>query len=97
MTTYPPTINTKKESIFASNVAKDLVGEDKVITDIDPSMGGEDFSYLLEEKPGTYLYLGQGDDSHKAHLHTTKYDFNDILLPVGVNFWVELVKKYFSK
>ncbi len=94
---YPPTINSKKESIFAANVAKDLVGEDKVITDIDPSMGGEDFSYLLEEKPGTYLYLGQGDDNHKAHLHTTKYDFNDNLLPVGVNFWVELVKKYFSK
>jgi len=94
---YPPTINSKKESIFASNVAKDLVGEDKVITDIDPSMGGEDFSYLLEEKPGSYLYLGQGDDNHKAHLHTTKYDFNDNLLPVGVNFWVELVKKYFSK
>ncbi len=94
---YPPTINSKKESIFASNVAKDLVGEDKVITDIDPSMGGEDFSYLLQEKPGTYLYLGQGDDNHKAHLHTTKYDFNDNLLPVGVNFWVELVKKYFSK
>ncbi len=94
---YPPTINSKKESIFASNVAKDLVGEDNVITDIDPSMGGEDFSYLLEEKPGSYLYLGQGDDNHKAHLHTTKYDFNDNLLPVGVNFWVELVKKYFSK
>ena len=94
---YPPTINSKKESIFAADVAKNLVGEDKVITDIDPSMGGEDFSYLLEEKPGTYLYLGQGDDNHKAHLHTTKYDFNDNLLPVGVNFWVELVKKYFSK
>ena len=93
---YPPTINSKKESIFAANVAKDLVGEDKVITDIDPSMGGEDFSYLLEEKPGSYLYIGQGDDEHKAHLHTTKYDFNDNLLPVGVNFWVELVKKYFS-
>ena len=83
---YPPTINSKKESIFAANVAKDLVGEEKVITDIDPSMGGEDFSYLLEEKPGSYLYLGQGDDNHKAHLHTTKYDFNDNLLPLGVNF-----------
>ena len=94
---YPPTINSKQESIFAANVAKDLVGEERVITDIDPSMGGEDFSYLLEEKPGTYLYLGQGDENHKAHLHTTKYDFNDNLLPLGVNFWVELVKKYFSK
>ncbi len=94
---YPPTINSKNESIFAANVAKSLVGDDNVITDIDPSMGGEDFSYLLEKKPGTYLYLGQGDNDHKAHLHTTNYDFNDNLLPVGVNFWVELVKQYFSR
>ncbi len=94
---YPPTINSKKESVFASNVAKDLVGNEKVITDIDPSMGGEDFSYLLEQKPGSYLYIGQGDDKHAAHLHTTKYDFNDNLLPIGVNFFVDLVKKYFSK
>ena len=60
-------------------------------------MGGEDFSYLLEKKPGSYLYLGQGDKEHSAHLHTTKYDFNDNLLPIGVNFWVDLVQKYFSK
>ncbi len=57
----------------------------------------EDFSYLLEKKPGSYLYLGQGDAEHSAHLHTTKYDFNDNLLPIGVNFWVDLVQKYFSK
>ena len=94
---YPPTINSKEETKFAANVAKDLVGDDKVITDIDPSMGGEDFSYLLEKKPGSYLYLGQGDAEHSAHLHTTKYDFNDNLLPIGVNFWVDLVQKYFSK
>ena len=94
---YPPTYNSKKESIFASQVAKDLVGEDNVETDIDPCMGGEDFSYLLEEKPGSYLFIGQGDEDHTASLHTTKYDFNDKLLPIGVNFWVDLVKKYFSK
>ncbi len=94
---YPPTINSKKESEFAANVAKKVFGESKVDTDIDPSMGGEDFSYLLEKKPGAYLYIGQGDDNHKAHLHTTKYDFNDNLLPIGVNYWVELVKEYFSK
>ena len=94
---YPPTINSKKESVFAANVAKKVFGDSQVDTDIDPSMGGEDFSYLLEKKPGAYLYIGQGDDNHKAHLHTTKYDFNDNLLPVGVNYWVELVKEYFSK
>ena len=94
---YPPTINSKRESQFAANVAKNFFGENNVDTDIDPSMGGEDFSYLLEKKPGAYLYIGQGDDNHKAHLHTTKYDFNDNLLPIGVNYWVELVKEFFSK
>ena len=94
---YPPTINSKKESEFAANVAKKIFGESNVNTNIEPSMGGEDFSYLLEKKPGSYLYIGQGDENHKAHLHTTKYDFNDNLVPVGVNFWVELVKEYFAK
>ena len=94
---YPPTINSKNESEFAASVAKKVFGDSNVNTNIDPSMGGEDFSYLLEKKPGAYLYIGQGDDNHKAHLHTTKYDFNDNLLPIGVNFFVELVKKYFSK
>ena len=94
---YPATINSKKESEFAASVAKKIAGEENVITDIDPCMGGEDFSYLLEKKPGSYLYIGQGDDDHKAHLHTTKYDFNDDLLPLGVNFWVGLVNHYFEK
>ena len=94
---YPATVNSKEESLFAASVAKEMVGEDKVNTDIDPSMGGEDFSYLLNEKPGSYLYIGQQDSEHNAHLHTTKYDFNDNLLPIGANFWVSLVKKYFEK
>ena len=93
---YPPTINSKKESEFAAKIAKQMVGEENVNTDIDPSMGGEDFSYLLNKKPGSYLYIGQGDKNHKAHLHTTKYDFNDNLLPIGVNYWVNLVKEYFN-
>ena len=94
---YPPTINHKNQSIFASKVAKDLVGETNVITDIDPSMGGEDFSFLLNEKPGAYLYIGQKDKNHSAHLHTTKYDFNDNLSPIGVNYWVKLVQHFFQK
>ena len=94
---YPPTINSKKESEFAGNVAKKILGEENVDTNINPSMGGEDFSYMLQEKPGSYLYIGQGDQNHKAQLHTTQYDFNDNLLPVGVNYWVHLVKEFFSK
>ena len=94
---YPPTINTKDESIFAGNVAKELVGINKVNTEVEPSMGGEDFSYFLNHKPGSYLYIGQKDKEHQAHLHTTKYDFNDNVLPIGTNFWVNLVKSYFNK
>ncbi len=94
---YPPTINSKNESEFAYSVAKDMVGDKNVINDIDPSMGGEDFSYLLNEKPGSYLYIGQKDENHKAYLHTTKYDFNDEILPIGVNFWVNLVHNFFKK
>ena len=94
---YPPTINSKKESIFAANVAKELVGKENVFTDIEPSMGGEDFSYLLNKKPGSYLYIGQKDSDHEDYLHTTKYDFNDNLLPLGVNFWVNLVKSFLKK
>ena len=94
---YPPTVNTKNESIFAGNVAKNLVGAENVIDEIDPSMGGEDFAYFLNEKPGSYLYIGQQDKNHNSHLHTTSYDFNDDLLPIGANFWVELVNKFFQK
>ena len=65
--------------------------------DVEPSMGGEDFSYLLNEKPGSYLYIGQRDVDHQDNLHTTKYDFNDDLLPIGVNYWVNLVKNFFQK
>lgn len=93
---YPPTINPKKECNFAANVAKELVGEENVFENIDPSMGGEDFSYMLNEKPGAYLYIGQQDKNHNSKLHTTSYDFNDDLLPIGVNFWVKLVHKFFG-
>ena len=94
---YPPTINSKDESIFAANVAKELVGTKNVITEVEPSMGGEDFAYFLNNKPGSYLYIGQKDKDHNANLHTTNYDFNDNLLPIGVNFWVNLVKSFFNK
>ena len=93
---YPATVNAKENSEFAADVAKELVGEMNVVTDIEPSMGGEDFAYLLNEKPGSYLYVGQKDENHKAHLHTTSYDFNDNLLPYGVNFFVNLVKSFFK-
>ncbi len=59
-------------------------------------MCGEYFSYLLNKKPGSYLYIGKGDENHKEQLHKTKYDFNVNLLPIGVNYWVNFVKEYFN-
>ena len=92
---YPPTINHTEPAEKVLKAAKQVVGSKAGMPYL--SMGGEDFSYFLSEKPGSYLYIGQKDENHNAYLHTTKYDFNDNLLPLGVNFWVNLVKKYFDK
>ena len=59
-------------------------------------MGGEDFSYMLNKKPGSYLYIGQQDKDHNSYLHTSNYDFKDNLLPIGVNFFVKLVHNFFK-
>ena len=70
------------------------MGVNAVEKNIPPSMASEDFSYMLLERPGAYLHVGQG---YGPPLHSPEYDFNDDLLPIGVNFWVSLVKEFFSK
>jgi amidohydrolase len=79
---YPATINTPREAQFAGDVAASLVGEDKVIRDLTPSMGAEDFSFMLQSKPGAYLRMGQGGEGG-CFLHSPRYDFNDDILPLG--------------
>jgi len=79
---YPATINTPREAQFAGDVAASLVGEDKVIRDLTPSMGAEDFSFMLQSKPGAYLRIGQGGEGG-CFLHSPRYDFNDDILPLG--------------
>ena len=79
---YPATINTPREARFAGDVAASLVGEDKVVRDLPPSMGAEDFSFMLQSKPGAYLRIGQGGEGG-CFLHSTRYDFNDDILPLG--------------
>lgn len=99
---YPPTINHEKETAFAIDVMKDLVGEQHVNPRIDPTMGAEDFAYMLQEKPGCYVFIGNGDGDHRAQghglgpcqLHNPCYDFNDQLLPLGSTYWVRLVERY---
>lgn len=92
---YPATINTLAQAQFAADVAQSLVGEDKVVRDLEPSMGAEDFAFMLKAKPGAYLRLGQGSGNGQAsgHLHNSYYDFNDAVLPLGSALHASLVEQ----
>lgn len=87
---YPPTINHPEQAEFAAGVAREVVGAEAVDLDAPPIMPGEDFSYMLEARPGAYLFLGQGDT---PVCHHPKYDFNDQVAPVGASFFARLVEK----
>jgi hippurate hydrolase len=89
---YPATINTERETIFAGNVAESLVGPENVVRDMEPSMGAEDFSFMLQAKPGAYLRIGQGGEG-SCMLHMTRYDFNDEILPLGAALHASLVEQ----
>ena len=89
---YPATINTVPEAEFASNVAASLVGEARVMRNMPPSMGGEDFSFMLQAKPGAYMRLGQGGRDG-SYLHNSRYDFNDDILPLGSALHASLVEQ----
>jgi metal-dependent amidase/aminoacylase/carboxypeptidase family protein len=81
---YPATINTDAEAVFAADVANRWWAKDHVVRDLEPSMGAEDFSFMLQVKPGAYLRIGQGDGRQgSCFLHNSRYDFNDEILPLG--------------
>jgi hippurate hydrolase len=86
---YPVTANHDAQTDFAADIAEGIAGLGKVNRDIEPMMGGEDFSYMLEERPGAFIFAGNGDS---AGLHHPEYDFNDDLIPVGCSYWVKLVE-----
>jgi hypothetical protein len=100
---YPPVINHPKETEFARKVLSGLVGADNV-KEFEPTMGAEDFSFFLQEKPGCYFLIGNGDGSHRAGghgggpcmLHNPSYDFNDELIPLGGSMWVRLAESWLS-
>ena len=79
---YPATVNTAAEANFAAEVAAALLGKDRVVRDLPPSMGSEDFSFMLQTCPGAYLRIGQGGEAG-CFLHNSRYDFNDDILPLG--------------
>jgi hippurate hydrolase len=87
---YPPTVNDAEKSRFAVAVAEEIAGTGRVDPEIEPVMGAEDFSYLLEARPGAYLHLGQGDG---AGVHHPKYNFNDEIAPIGASFFARLVER----
>jgi amidohydrolase len=89
---YPATVNTLPEAQFASDVAAALVGESRVIRNMAPSMGGEDFSFMLQVVPGAYMRLGQGSPNG-CYLHNSKYDFNDDVLPLGSAMHASLIEQ----
>lgn len=92
---YPATINTPQEARFAAQVAESLVGGEHVVRDLEPSMGSEDFAFMLQVKPGAYLRLGQGMGRGEGgcYLHNAQYDFNDAILPLGAALHAGLVEQ----
>ncbi len=87
---YPVTFNHAEETDFAVDVARDVAGEAKVDPQMPAMMGGEDFSYMLEARPGSFVFVGNGDT---ANLHHPAYDFNDEAIPHGISYWVRLTEK----
>lgn len=94
---YPPTLNTPAEAEISRQVLCDLVGASNVKIDAPPSMGAEDFSYMLRERPGCYVWIGNGLAEGGCMLHNPHYDFNDAILPLGASYWVRLVQTLLCK
>jgi len=101
---YPPTINSPEEAEFARKVMASIVGEDNVIAQ-EPTMGAEDFAYMLQAKPGAYCFIANGEGDHRemghgagpCMLHNPSYDFNDELIPLGATYWVRLAEAWLAR
>jgi len=87
---YPPTVNSEGETASSRQSAVAILGEDRVRLSELPSMGAEDFAYMLQARPGCYVWLGNGPGTGGCSLHNPHYDFNDTILPIGISYWVRL-------
>jgi hippurate hydrolase len=87
---YPVTVNHADETEHALAAARDIAGAANVVPDVDPMMGGEDFSYMLNARPGAFIFVGNGDT---AGLHNPAYDFNDEAIAHGISYWVRLAEQ----
>jgi hippurate hydrolase len=90
---YPATINSAREAAFAAQVGERVFGKGNVYTEHEPTMGGEDFSYMLQARPGAYVFLGQGGAQGGCFLHNPNYDFNDEVIPLGAGYLAALVEE----
>ena len=102
---YPPLVNHVKETALAVEVLQAMVGARNVNAAVEPTMGAEDFAFMLQQKPGCYVFIGNGEGAHRTmghglgpcNLHNPSYDFNDELLPIGASYWVRLAQAYLSR
>ena len=94
---YPPTVNHADEAAFAADVAAEICGDPNVERNIAPSLGGEDFSYMLLARPGAMLWIGNGPGEGGCLLHNARYDFNDSALPYGVSFFALLAERFLAR
>jgi hippurate hydrolase len=102
---YPPLVNHPDETAFAIEAMAAVVGADKVDASVEPTMGAEDFAFMLQAKPGAYAFISNGQGAHRAPghgggpcmLHNPSYDFNDELLPLGATFWVRLAEQWLQQ
>ena len=100
---YPPTVNSAPEAEFARRVMQGIVGEANVLAQ-EPTMGAEDFAYMLQVRPGAYCFIANGEGAHRMHghgegpctLHNASYDFNDDLIPLGATYWVRLTEQWLA-
>jgi amidohydrolase len=90
---YPSTVNSEREALFAAKVGERVFGAGNVLTNAEPTMGGEDFSYMLQARPGAYVFLGQGGGPNNCFLHNPGYDFNDEVIPLGAGYLAALVEE----
>lgn len=101
---YPPTLNDPVQAAFCADVIKRIAGADQLVQDARPSMGAEDFSFMLNEVPGCYIWIGNGEGNHRdaghgsgpCMLHNGSYDFNDDIIPLGATYWVELARAWLA-
>jgi amidohydrolase len=97
---YPPLVNHPEQTAMAIDAMRAVVGTDKVDANVEPTMGAEDFAFMLQARPGCYVFLGNGEGDHRAaghglgpcQLHNASYDFNDHLLPIGASYWIRLAE-----